>query len=219
MGALDTYNQRTRRLLTDPNAQYWQDPELNDDINQARVRVAADTKCLRQIIPGIPLVATQELYNIVSTVNTAPPPNAGLGLQVIEIISVTIYWGNMRVKCQNRSFTEQDAKLRIFQTYTTRPGSLAIMGGNSVYLNPVPDQAYVSDWDVVLVPTPLVNSASAEVLPVVFQTLPQWFAASIAKYGEQSMSESDIFYKKYLTERQAASWAFFSSRWRDAYRR
>jgi hypothetical protein len=217
MGALDTYNLRTRRLLTDPNKNYWSDLELNDDINQARVRVAADTKCLRQLITGINLVANQENYPIVTTVNGGTPAN--FGLNVIEVISVTIYWGNMRVKCQNRSFTEQDAKLRIFQNYTTRPGSLAIMGGNNVYLNPVPDQAYVSDWDVVLVPNPLQVSADPEVLPVVFQGLPQWFAASLAKYGEQSMSESDLFYKKYLIERQAASFAFLSSRWRDAYRR
>jgi hypothetical protein len=217
LGALDTYNLRTRRLLSDPNKNYWQDPELNDAINQARVRVAADTKCLRQLITGVPLVATQELYNIVATVNSGTPAN--MGLNVIEIISVTIYWGNLRVKCQNRSFTEQDAKLRIFQNYQTRPGSLAIMGGNIVYLNPTPDQSYVSDWDVVLVPNPLVSSTDPEVLPVVFQGLPQWFAASIAKYGEQSMQESDLFYKKYLTERIAASFAFLSSRWRDAYRR
>jgi len=217
VGAIDDYNLRTRRLLSDPGKNYWQDPELNDDINQARVRVAADTKCLRQLITGITLTAAQELYPIVATVNTGTPANQGLN--VIEIISVTIYWGNMRVKCQNRSFTEQDAKLRIFQTYQTRPGSLAIMGGNNVYLNPVPDQNYNSDWDVVLVPNPLQSSSDAETLPVVFQGLPQWFAASIAKYGEQSMNESDLFYKKYLLERQAASWAFFSSRWRDAYRR
>jgi len=217
MGALDTYNLRVRRLLTDPNKNYWQDPELNDDINQARIRVAADTKCLRQLITGINLTGGLELYNIVNTVNTGTPAN--MGLNVIEVISVTIYWGNMRVKCQNRSFTEQDAKLRIFQTYQTRPGSLAIMGGNNVYLNPQPDQTYVSDWDVVLVPSPLATSTDPEVLPVVFQGLPQWFAASIAKYGEQSMSESDLFYKKYLLERQAASFAFLSSRWRDAYRR
>jgi hypothetical protein len=217
VGALDTYNLRTRRLLTDPNKNYWSDVELNDDINQARVRVAADTKCLRQLITGINLVANQENYPIVATVNGGTPAN--MGLNVIEVISVTIYWGQMRVKCQNRSFTEQDAKLRIFQNYTTRPGSLAIMGGNNVYLNPVPDQVYTSDWDVVLVPNPLQLSTDPEVLPVVFQGLPQWFAASLAKYGEQSMSESDLFYKKYLIERQAASFAFLSSRWRDAYRR
>jgi hypothetical protein len=217
VGALDTYNLRTRRLLTDPNKNYWSDVELNDDINQARVRVAADTKCLRQLITGINLVANQENYPIVATVNGGTPAN--MGLNVIEVISVTIYWGQMRVKCQNRSFTEQDAKLRIFQNYTTRPGSLAIMGGNNVYLNPVPDQVYTSDWDVVLVPNPRQLSTDPEVLPVVFQGLPQWFAASLAKYGEQSMSESDLFYKKYLIERQAASFAFLSSRWRDAYRR
>lgn len=217
MGALSSYNLRVRRLLTDPNSQYWQDAELNDDINQARVRVAADTKCLRQLITNVTLPAAQELYPIVATLNGGTPPN--LGLQVVEIISVTIYWGNMRVKCQNRAFTEQDAKLRIFQNYTTRPGSLAIMGGNNVYLNPVPDQNYVSDWDVVLVPVPLVSDTDPEVLPGVFQNLPQWFAAHLAKFSEQSMEESERFYKKYLLERQAASFAFLSSRWRDAYRR
>lgn len=214
---LTTYNTRARRLLTDPNAQYWSDTELNDDINQARIRIAADTKCLRQLVTGVPLVGAQELYPIVSTVNTGTP--AGVGLQVIEVISVTIYWGNMRVKCQNRSFSEQDAKLRIFQNYQTRPGSLAIMGGNNVYLNPMPDQAYTSDWDVVLVPIALANDAQPEVLPVVFQPLVAWYTAHLAKFSEQSMSEADKFFQKYLIERQAASYAFLSSRWRDAYRR
>jgi hypothetical protein len=217
LGAIDSYNLRSRRLLTDPNKQYWQDTELNDDINQARVRVAADTKCLRQLVTGVPLLAAQELYPIVATVNGGTPAN--VGLQVVEVISVTIYWGNMRVKCQNRSFTEQDAKLRIFQTYQTRPGSLAIMGGNNVYLNPQPDQNYTSDWDVVLVPLPLNLSTDPEVLPVVFQGLVPWFAAHLAKFSEQSMEEAERFYKKYLLERQAASFAFLSSRWRDAYRR
>ena len=217
MGALDLYNSRTRRLLTDGQKQYWTDQELNDDINEARVRIAGDTKCLRQLITNITLPASQEVFNIVETVNRGTPTN--LGLQVVEVISVTLYWGNMRVKCQNRSFTEQDAKLRIFQNYITRPGSLAMMGANTLYLNPVPDQDYTSDWDVVLVPAPLNTSSDLEVLPVVFQGLVRWFAASLAKYSEQSMSESDVFYKKYLVERQAASYAFFGARFRDAYRR
>jgi hypothetical protein len=217
MGALDIYNARTRRLLTDAKKQYWPDSELNDDINQARIRVAADTKCLRQLITEITLPGGQELFNIVETVNGGTPPN--LGLAVVEVIAVTLYWGNMRVKCQNRSFTEQDAKLRIFENYTTRPGSLAQMGANTVYLNPVPDQDYNSDWDVVLVPAPLMGPTDLEVLPVVFQGLVPWFAAHLAKYSEQSMSESDVFYKKYINERVAACWAFFGARWRDAYRR
>lgn len=214
---LSNYQTLTQRLLSDPNNQYWSAQEITDDINQARVRVAADTKCLRQLITNITLNTGQELYSIVPTINGGTPAN--LGAYVVEVMSVTIYWGNMRVKCQNRSFTEQDAKLRIFETYQTRPGSLAIMGGNNVYINPVPDQPYVSDWDVVVVPAPLTNASSPEVIPVVFQGLVPFFAAHLAKYSEQSMQESDIYYKKYLIERQAASFAFLSSRWRDAYRR
>jgi hypothetical protein len=214
---LNKYLTQVRRRISDPNAQYWSDAELTDDINDARIRVASDTKCLRQLITAVPLLAAQELYPIVTTLNAGTPINQGQF--AIEIISVTIYWGNMRVICQNRSFTEQNAKLRIFQTYTTRPGSLAVMGANNVYLNPVPDQNYVSDWDVVLVPPPLVSDATPETIPVVFQPLVQWWASHLAKYGDQSISESDIFYRKYLAERQAATWAFFSSRFRDAYRR
>jgi hypothetical protein len=217
VGALDTYTTYTRRLLTDPNSQYWGTQEITDDINQSRNRVCADTKCLRQLVTGITLTAAQELYPISATVSTGTPAN--LGAYVVEVISVTIYWGNLRVKCQNRSFTEQDAKLRIFQNYQTRPGSLAMMGGNNVYLNPVPDQAYTSDWDVVIIPAPLTSSASIEVIPPVWQPIVPFYAAYLAKHSEQSLEEADIFYKRYLTERQAAAFANLSARWRDAYRR
>lgn len=218
MPALSTYLARTRRLLTDQGAQYWSDTELTDDINQARNRVAADTKCLRNLFTGITLTANQEQYNIATTVSSSTgTPNQGL--YAVEVIGVTIYWGNMRVKCRNLPFTEQDAKLRIFQSYQTRPGSVAMMGGNNVFINPTPDQNYNSDWDVAVLPPPLVDNTTVEVLPVVWQPLVAFFAAHLAKYGEQSLSESDIFYKKYLIERQASAFAQMGARYRDAYRR
>lgn len=217
MGALDTYTARVRRLLTDASAQYWSPTEITDDINQARERVAADTKCLRQIVTGIQLNQNQEQYSIAQTVSTGTPAN--LGGFVIEVLSVTIYWGNMRVICTNRSFTEQNAKLRIFQNYQTRPGSVAMVGNNVLYVNPIPDQNYVSDWDVVILPSPLQTSGDPEVLPVVFQPPVAFYAAHLAKFSEQSIEESSIFEKEYTKKLQAAAWAAFSSRFRDAYRR
>ena len=207
MGALDDYNSRTRRLLSDGKKQFFSDQELTRDINDARVRIAGDTKCLRQLITNIVLPPGQEQYNIVETVNRGLPSN--LGLNVVEVVSVTIYWGTYRVKCRNLSFTEQDSKLRAFPTYATRPGSLAMMGANIVYLNPTPDMPYNSDWDVVLVPVPLGTNSDLEVLPIVFQRLVPWYAASLAKFGEQSLSESDVFYQKYVRELTAAMYAFF----------
>ena len=217
MGALDNYNARTRRLLTDGKKQFWSDQELTEAINDARVRIAGDTKALRQLITGVVLPPGQEVYNIPETINGGLPPN--LGLNVVEVISVTVYWGMMRVKMQNRSFTEQDAKLRAFPQYAQRPGSLAMMGANTVYLSPTPDMPYNSDWDVVLVPNPLMTSSDLEVLPVVFQRLVPWYAAHLAKFHEQSLSEADLFYNKYGRELTAAMYAFFGMRIRDAYRR
>jgi hypothetical protein len=219
VGALDTYNAKTRRILTDggPN-HYWSDDDLNDYINEARIRVASDTKALRQLITGICLPAHQEAYNIVETVNTGCPAN--LGAYVIEIMSVTIIWGeNTRVICQNRAFSEQNAKLRTWKNYYSRPGSLAMLGANVVYINPSPDHDYPSEWDVVIVPLPLETNSDIEVLPVVFQRCIPWYAAHLAKFQEQSISESSLFYQKYGQELQAAMYGFFSYRNRDFYRR
>jgi hypothetical protein len=225
VGALDTYNARTRRLLTDGDKQFWSDVVLNDAINSARRRIAGDTKCLRQLVTNITLPEGQEVYNIIDTVNGGTPtglftdPMIPIGPYVIEVIGVTVYWGNMRIRLQNRPYTEQDAKLRIFQSYVSRPGSIAMMGANQIYFNPVPDHDYTSDWDVVVVPPPLERDTDREPLPVVFQECVPYFAAHLAKYNEQSLTESNIFYEKYNTERTAAMYAFFGWRVRDAYRR
>lgn len=214
---LTLYQTRTLRLLHDSLQQFYQTPELNDYINQSRQRIAADTKCLRQLITGVALTANQELYNIVSLINAGAPAN--MGLQVLEIISGTVYWGTQRVILQNRSFSEQNAKLRIWQSYSTRPGSIARMGANQIYINPTPDQAYVSDFDCVITPTPLALDTDPEVLAVPFQNLVPYYAAHLAKYNMEAFGEAQIFYEKYLVERQAAMWAFSSARVRDYYRR
>ncbi len=215
--SLNNYITLVRRLLHDPQAQMWSDAELTDDINQARSRIAADSKCLRQLVTGITLTANQEVYTITTTVNGGTPTN--LGSQVVEVVGITIYWGNQRIKLQNRPFTEQDAKLRIWQSYLTRPGSVARMGSNLVYIDPVPDQNYTSDWDCVIVPVPLVLNTDPEVLAVPFQSPVQWYAAHLAKYNAQDYGESDKFYQKYLVERAAAMWSARSTIVRDAYRR
>lgn len=215
--SLNNYITLVRRLLHDPQGQMWSDQELTDDINQARSRIAADSKCLRQLITAVTLTANQELYTIVTTANTGTPAN--LGLQIVEVMGITIYWGNQRIKLQNRPFSEQDAKLRIWQSYVTRPGSIARMGSNLLYINPTPDQGYTSDWDCVIVPTPLALNTDPEVLAVPFQTPVPFYAAHIAKFNAQDYGESDKFYQKYLVERAAAMWAARSTIVRDAYRR
>lgn len=59
---LTTYLTGLRRLLRDANSTFWQDPELTDYINEARVRTVADTGCTRLLLTAVPLTDGVELY-------------------------------------------------------------------------------------------------------------------------------------------------------------
>lgn len=47
---LATYRLECRRLLHDASAKFWSNAELNDYINDARDRTAADTGCIRRLV-------------------------------------------------------------------------------------------------------------------------------------------------------------------------
>lgn len=47
---LATYRTECRRLLHDATQKFWSNAELNDYINDARTRVAADTGCVRRLV-------------------------------------------------------------------------------------------------------------------------------------------------------------------------
>lgn len=59
---LNAYLTQVRRLLRDANAQFWQNPELTDYINDARRRVAIDSGCLRMYLKQIPAALGQEQF-------------------------------------------------------------------------------------------------------------------------------------------------------------
>jgi hypothetical protein len=219
VGALDRYTTTTRRLLTDggPNF-FYSNAQITDAINEARRKIANFTKCLRQLVINIPLPQGQEVYNVSEMIDRGTPPN--LGSFVVELKGITTYWDGTRVKCVYRAFSEQDVWYRSFtQGWTGPPASMAMIGSNTVYLNPMPDRDYVSDWDVVFTAIPLGTSSDLENIPIVYQDCVPYLAASIAKFGEQSISEADVFDRKYRSEMRDACWAHFGARVRDPYRR
>jgi len=219
VGALDDYTATTRRLLTDGGPQFfYSNTAITDAINQARRTIAGFTKCLRQLIINITLPRGQEIYQITETLDRGTPPN--LGSFWVELKGVTTYWDGMRVKCVYRPWPEQDVWYRSFtQGFTGPPASMATVGSNTVYLNPTPDRDYNSDWDVVLTAQPLGTSSDMETIPIVYRDAVPYLAASIAKFGEQSLSESDVFEQRWAREMRRACFAHRSSVVRDPYRR
>ena len=200
---LQTYITQVQRLLHDPNGNFWPVPELIDYINDGRNRIAADTKCLRALQTGITLTAGQELYQIL----TILPAVAN---QVVDVMGITVYWGNERYKLLYKSFSEFDAWVRPWQLYQSRPAAFTRMGGTQIYLGPIPDQAYVTDWDVAINPTPMVLTTDTEIIPAAFQDPIQYWAAFRAKYKEQAYGESDMFEKRYAREGLRAARAFMT---------
>jgi hypothetical protein len=205
---LQTYITQVQRLLHDPNATFWPIAELTDYINDGRNRIAQDTKCLRQLATNITLTQGQELYNVNETIAMATP--AVGNVSVIDVLGITLYWGNSRYKLNYASFTELDARARAWQLYQDRPVLFTRMGALNVYLAPIPDQDYFTDWDVAILPPAMVNTTDTERIPPPFQDPVQYWAAFRAKFKEQALGESKIFKDEYARQGLMAQRAFMT---------
>jgi hypothetical protein len=204
---LQTYIGQCQNFLHDPNANMFPIQELTGYINLARNRIAQDSKCLRQLATQVPLTGGVELYPVQATVALATPPMLNT---VVDILGITLYWGTERVKMQYRSFTEFDASIRMWQTYQQRPVIFTRMGALQVYVGPVPDQSYVTDWDVAILPAPMTLPTDSEVIPPPFQDPVPFYACYLAKFKEGALGECKIFFNEYLTQGRIALRAFMT---------
>lgn len=193
---LTFYNTQVRRLLHDPNGQYWTDAELTDYINESRNRVCKDTRCLRQQILSQTLTSGVEQYAISAL--TLP---AGLtGYQPIDVMGINFYFGNTRVKLAYLPWTRFDVQFRYWQNMQSRPVCFTRQGALTIYIGPTPDQNYVSDWDCSFIPPPLTNDSTPEPIPEPFTTPIKYHAAYLAKFREQAIGEAKLFEGQYMRQ-------------------
>ena len=208
MATLQTYITQVQRLLHDPNANFWSVSELTDYVNQGRYQIAKDSKCLRQLATGITLTAGIEIYNVDAMVN--PVLNGTSFANVYDVLGISLYWGNSRYKLNYKSFTELDAWARAWQLYQDRPVLFTRMGALNIYVAPVPDQNYVTDWDVAVGPAALVNLSDVDIIPPPFENPIAYWAAFLAKFKEQALGESKIFRDEYARQGFMAQRAFMT---------
>jgi hypothetical protein len=202
---LQTYITQVQRLLHDPTGNFWPVTELTDYINDGRNRIAQDAKCLRQLATSIFLTAGTELYAVQASVGLATPPITNT---VVDVLGISLYWGNTRFKMNYMSFSEFDANVRAWQLYQSRPVLFTRMGSLNIYVGPIPDQNYQTDWDVAILPTAMVLSTDVEVIPPPFTDPVQYWAAFRAKFKEQQLGEAKIFKDEYARQGLAATRAF-----------
>jgi hypothetical protein len=202
--SLDDYISDVRDLLHDPEAEFWDDTKLTKYINDGRNRVCQDTKCLRQVAAGITLAAGQEQYLLASM---------GFGIfngRVIDVMEIDLYYGSTRYPLYYKPWTKLNANFRYWVNNQQRPQLFTRMGALSVYIAPIPDQNYLSDWILAINPYPLIDNNTAEEIPAPFTEPVIYWAAYRAKFGEQSLGEAQIFKNEYISRRNMVQRSFMT---------
>ena len=202
MTQLSDYVTSTQRLLHDSTANYWSVAELVTYINEARNRVTLDTGCNR-VLQTVTLTTAQEQY---------PYTLLPQGTSTVDVLNITVLWGTMRVPLNYMVFTEFNMKMRAWQSYNARPVAFTVYGNQNIFIGPIPDQNYVSEWDTVVLPPTLVNQTDTDTLMYPFTSPVPFYAAYLAKYKEQSYQEADKFKADYVMKAKEAIRMSFTRR-------
>lgn len=205
---LALYILAVRRLLHEAVPNVYTDAQLTDYINEARNRVVGDTGCNRKL-QLFSTVAGQEVNSF-----TALP----YGASTIDVLNVTLIWGNSRIVLDYKPFTAINAQLRAWVQLQSRPVVWSQYGQGSFYVAPVPDQVYQMEIDTVVLPAPLINTTDVDILVYPYTLPVSYYAAYLAKMNEQMESESSFFYSKYIDNIKTALRSTVTRRIPSVYR-
>lgn len=118
---------------------------------------------------------------------------------VFNIISISYIWGNQRYMLKFRGFTLFQAYMRSLLNFNQRGAIWTIHEQTgTVLIQPPPDQAYVSEWDVLCLPMPLVSpsDSDAQVIPPWSDAV-QYYAAMLCLSKLQNFEQADHYFRIY----------------------
>lgn len=197
MGALSGYQTQVQDLLHDSQGVMWPVSTLPGYINEARNRVAQDTKALRQILKynTNPALGFPSLFFDVGTEFITPQTflPAPFGSQLIDILGISITVNQQRLKLIQKPYTWLDAWMRSWVNYQQWPQFWARVSPIQICIAPVPNIFYTCDWDVSVNPNALLDDTTVEQIPAPFQEPVQYYAAYKAKLKQQSQGEAQLF--------------------------
>lgn len=118
---------------------------------------------------------------------------------VFNVISISYLWGNQRYMLRYRAFTLFQAYMRS-QLFFTQRGLIWTIHEQMgrVLIQPPPDQPYQTEWDVLCLPMPLVNSTDfdAQIVPPWSDAV-QYYAAYLCLMKLQNFEQAEFMLKLY----------------------
>lgn len=135
----------------------------------------------------------------------------------IDILNCTVIWGTQRIVLDYMSWSEFNARMRVWQQILSRPAVWSNYGQNSFFLGPIPDQFYTAEIDSVVLPAVLVNLSDVDFINQPYSFPVAFYAAYKAKIKEQSYGESEDFLKQYQNRVKDALRASYTRRIPNSY--
>jgi hypothetical protein len=116
-----------------------------------------------------------------------------------DVMGVSLVWGAERYSLLWQPFTRFTAWMRqwLAQNYQTRPVMFSTYGASMVYVAPTPDQTYQVEFDVVVLPFPLVNLGDVDTISESFNDPVKFYAGCLAKLNKQSYGEAEMLRSAY----------------------
>lgn len=126
---------------------------------------------------------------------TVPTP---AGTAIIDIANITAIWGNTRYALQYKEWSMYNAMMRSYVAFQQRPVMFSVYGQNTVFIGPIVDQQYVTEWDCVISPAALVNLTDVETITYPYTDPVPYYACHLAKIRDSSWDEAQVFKQEYL---------------------
>jgi hypothetical protein len=143
---------------------------------------------------GVPAITITDTGGGTGAIATAVMFN-----NVFNVISISNIWGNQRYMLKFRGFTLFQAYMRSQLFFTQRPIIWTIQEQSQmVLIQPPPDQAYQTEWDVLVSPLPLINPGDqdTQLLPP-YNDAVQYYAASYCLNKLQNFNQAEYMLKLY----------------------
>ena len=161
-------------------------------------------------VSGITITANGSGFTAAPTVSFSGGGGSGSTatasiMQAFDILNISVNRGNSWMALGYTYFTEFQAKARYYRSVSGQPvlwskGPPATTGGGDYfYIFQIPSEAYQSDIDAIIQPNALVDDTTVEQLTYPYTDLVQYYAAYLAKFKQQEMSEAANFMRIYET--------------------
>lgn len=163
--------------------------------------------CLSGAVTSVQITDPGEGY---TTAPTATFPSGGgsaaaatmtvLSDYAIDVMGISVFWGNQLIPMNYMPFTEFTAKMRIWNTSFQYPSIWSRYGtsGGAAMLRPIPKQTYTAEFDTSILPTDLATDADIDTeVKYPYSKCVAYYACSLAKLKQSAYDEVDKFEKQY----------------------